>query len=252
MRDKPTAEPAAGPKADSEGVLRATLDTTRDRNAAELAARLSLWLDLKFPGAPILYSWPSRGSATVRAYTHDEARVDATEWNLADFLLALRARAGVDEIHLVAHSMGNRAVTAALGIIHNGAATPKPHFNQIVLAAPDLDATALTNIAKRIGGVGRRITLYGSANDKAIFASKKVHLAPRAGDGGKSLCVVAGIDSVAASAIDTDFLAHSYIADSSLLLGDLRELVNHDTPPDDRFAIGTRPAGGWQFVPVKS
>ena len=69
MRDKPAAEPAAGPKADSEGVLRATLDTTRDRNAADLAARLSLWLDLKFPGARVTsVNSPEQSGASSELY----------------------------------------------------------------------------------------------------------------------------------------------------------------------------------------
>ena len=69
MRDKPPADTPAVPKADSEGVLRATLATTRDRNAADVAARLSLWLDLKSPGARVTsLNSPEQSGASSELY----------------------------------------------------------------------------------------------------------------------------------------------------------------------------------------
>ena len=97
-------------------------------------------------------------------------------------------------------------------------------------------------------GLGKRLTLYASSRDKAILASKRfLYKLRRAGEGGKNLVVLNGLDSIDASLVDTDFLAHSYIADSGRLLGDLHALVNANAPPP-RFGIAPRKGGGWMFL----
>jgi len=202
--------------------------------------------DLNFQGAPIFYSWPSMG--TTDGYTYDEAKVGATHLALDAFLREVVKRTGAEEIHVIAHSMGNRAVTAALDriFVASGAALP---FSQLVFAAPDLDADDFEKIAAQIHGAGKRLTLYGSSQDKAILASKKFHRAPRAGDGGPNLVVTADVDSIDASDLDTDFLSHSYIANHSVLLTDLRSLMTADEPPAKRQYIKKRKGGGWRFQP---
>jgi esterase/lipase superfamily enzyme len=203
--------------------------------------------DLNFAGAPILYSWPSRG--TLKGYWYDGERVKATRKRFADFVLDVWKRTGVNEIHVVAHSMGNRVVAAALESISLDAAIhPKPPFNQIVLAAPDLDIDDFGIAVSRMQGLGKRLTLYASSRDKAIRASKRfLYKLRRAGEGGRNLVVLNGLDSIDASLVDTDFLAHSYIADSGRLLGDLHALVNANEPPP-RFGIAARNGGGWMFM----
>jgi len=203
--------------------------------------------DLEFAGAPILYSWPSRG--TLKGYAYDSERVKATRKRFGDFVLDVWNRTGANEIHVVAHSMGNRVVAAALESINLDAAiNPKPPFNQIVLAAPDLDIDDFSIAISRMQGLGKRLTLYASSRDKAIRASKKfLFKLRRAGEGGRNLVVLNGLDSIDASLVDTDFLAHSYIADSGRLLGDLHALVNGNSPPP-RFGIAARTGGGWMFL----
>jgi esterase/lipase superfamily enzyme len=202
--------------------------------------------DLKFEGTPIFYSWPSKG--TTRGYKYDEAKVGPTHLALEEFLREVVARTGAEEIHVIAHSMGNRAVTAALDriFVASGPALP---FAQLIFAAPDLDADHFEKIAAKIRGAGKRLTLYGSSKDKAIKASKTIHTAPRAGDGGSNLVVMPDVDSIDASALDTDFLSHSYISDHSLLLHDLRDLVTKNEPPDKRLFLQKRKGGGWRFQP---
>ena len=66
------------------------------------------------------------------------------------------------------------------------------------------------------------------------MASKKIHGNPRAGE---PLLLVPGMDTIDASAIDTDFLAHSYFSDNWLLLSDIHALIFKDDPPDNRFGL---------------
>jgi pimeloyl-ACP methyl ester carboxylesterase len=76
-------------------------------DAARRTAQLAH--DLPFSGAPILYSWPSR--ATALSYKRDENSIEWSTPHLRLFLLDVAARTGAQVVHLIAHSMGNRAVT---------------------------------------------------------------------------------------------------------------------------------------------
>jgi hypothetical protein len=80
----------------------------------------------------------------------------------------------------------------------------------------------------------RGYPLYESSNDKAIQASKKFHGSPRAGE---PLLLIKGLDTVDASAIDTDFLGHSYFSDNWPLLSDIHSLLLKDAAPAERFGL---------------
>src|SRR5581483_4228092 len=68
--------------------------------------------DLAFDVTPILYSWPSQGK--LHGYPADENTIEWTVPQLTVFLTELAQAAGATTIHLVAHSMGNRALVKAL------------------------------------------------------------------------------------------------------------------------------------------
>jgi esterase/lipase superfamily enzyme len=209
-----------------------------------------LHVDLKFDGPTILYSWASRGNANPRAYVADGAAVEATRHTLADFLRTLVAQTGIQELHVLAHSMGNRALTRALEQIANAAAGGEVFAHQVVLAAPDVDRQELAAMLPAIRRISRRVTLYGSSRDKPIWFARLVAGWGRGGDGGPNLLVVPEIDSIDASAIDTKYLGHSYAMDNASLLSDLKLLLDQDMRPKDRFGIRARlPNEGWEFIP---
>lgn len=187
--------------------------------------------DVRFPGVPITYSWPSQGSAKPLDYTADEATIEWTEPHLKQFLKDLRARAGSGRIHLIAHSMGNRALTKVLR--NMAAESPPVVFNQVILAAPDIDAEVFErDIAPAMLKAAQRVTLYASSDDEALVVSKTVHGYPRAGQSGAQLIVVPGLDTVDASGIDTSLLGHSYFANQ--LVEDLFALLRNGLSPAER------------------
>jgi len=205
--------------------------------------------DLGFPGAPVLYSWPSNGK--LYEYTGDLNNNDWTVDHLRGFLGDLASRSGARVIHLIAHSMGNRALLNALRLLLESKPTPVPHFNQIILTAPDIDADVFMRIAKVIQGSAERITLYASTRDKALAASKKLNGSyPRAGDCSSSVAVVPGVDTIDASAVDTNLIGHFYYAENRSVLSDVFNLLRDGGPPP-RFGIRivdvTPPY--WRFVP---
>jgi esterase/lipase superfamily enzyme len=190
--------------------------------------------DLKFMGAPIFYSWPSNGK--FANYMKDENNVIWTTPHLETFLYSLSQRSGADRIHIIAHSMGNRAVCEAIrSLSHDPALQLK--LTHLVLAAPDIDAATFAELAATLRKHSARVTLYESSNDKALMASKKLHGNPRAGE---PLLVIEGMDTINASAVDTDFLGHSYWCDEWVVMSDIHSILALDQPATTRFGLEVR------------
>jgi esterase/lipase superfamily enzyme len=191
-------------------------------DAARRTAQITY--DLDFHGAPVFYSWPSQ--ASLQGYTTDENNVQWSEANLRAFLLDYARNSGAKDIYLIAHSMGNRALTGAVKQLFAEHPELKGRFTEIILTAPDIDADIFKrDIAPALAAGCDKITLYVSDGDKALLASKKVHGYPRAGDSAEGIVVVPGIETVDASGLDTSFLEHSYFAESGTVLQDIRKLV---------------------------
>ncbi len=190
--------------------------------------------DLDFVGAPILYSWPSNGH--VADYLKDETNIAWTAPHFEHFLDLVAAYSGAKRVHVIAHSMGNRAVCDALKHL---SATPDASLkvNHLVLAAPDIDAATFRELADTLQQLSGRITLYASSNDKALLASKKIHGYSRAGE---PLVIINGLDTIDASSISTDFLSHSYFSDNWPLLSDIHAILKFDHSPSQRFGLYQR------------
>jgi len=118
--------------------------------------------------------------------------------HLMGFLQQLAVQSNVKTVHLIAHSMGNRALTQALANL---------------------------------------VTLYASSHDKALKASKKLHEFPRAGEAGQSLLIVKGIDTIDVSAVDSSLLGHSYFGDNTSVISDLHRLLTQGSPPNQRACL---------------
>ena len=207
---------------------------TSFENAARRTAQIAH--DLKFSGAPILYSWPSQNE--VVQYIADENNVEWTSGHLEEFLKLVSERTGATTIHLIAHSMGSRALTSALKAMP--VKTP-PQFREVILAAPDIDAGVFTEMAEGLKGKANRITLYASSKDYALEASRTVHGLLRAGDS-EQMVVVDGVDSIDASHASTDVLGHGYVFNSSILF-DIESLFRFGKPPSQRERLRVQQMG---------
>lgn len=200
------------------------------RRTAQLAYALG------FPGVAILYSWPSQAALT--GYLADETNIEWTIPHFREFLRQVTTKSGAERVHVIAHSMGNRAVVAGLRQL---AAEPQrpatPLVHELVLMAPDVDADIFREAIPEIRSVVRRMTLYSSSQDKALLISKTVHGYQRAGDTKPAIVVVSGVDTIDASAADTGMTGHSYYADSRSVLFDLYTLFRHGDAPEARFGL---------------
>jgi len=203
-------------------------------DAARRTAQISY--DLGFDGAPVFYSWPSQG--TVAGYPVDETNIEWSQTNLRRFLDDFVARTDAEHIYLIAHSMGNRALTRAFGSLMAERPTLRERFRELILTAPDIDAEVFKrDIAPQIIGTKPSVTLYASSEDNALRVSKAFHGYPRAGDAGFGLVVVPGIETVDATDVDTSFLGHSYFAETRSVLADMFYLIGDGKRADHRFAL---------------
>lgn len=215
-------------------------------DAARRTAQITY--DLDFHGAPVFYSWPSQ--AELEGYTVDESNVEWSQHNLKNFLLDYAQNSGAKDIYLIAHSMGNRALTRAVAALFTEHPELKGRFKEIILTAPDVDADVFKReIAPKLVAGCDKITLYVSDGDKALLASKKVHGYPRLGDSATGIAIVPGVETIDASGLDTSFLEHSYFAESGSVLTDIRKLVREGLRAAQRGLerIDMAGAGYWKF-----
>jgi esterase/lipase superfamily enzyme len=208
--------------------------------------------DLKYQGVPVFFSWPAHDKF-VLTYTADANNVSWSASHLKQFLLDITHRSDAQAVNLIAHSMGNRALTAALKELHLELRDQSRLFNQVILAAPDIDADEFRHsIAPALAGTANRITLYASSRDEALAASQLVHRGPRAGDAGRGLVVVPGIDTIDVSPIDSSPWGHTYYGSSDPVLRDLGMLITGSTPPEQRTWLAPAELEGqpyWIFQP---
>ncbi len=204
--------------------------------------------DLGFDGAPVFYSWPSRGD--VAGYTTDENNIEWSTPHIAAFLADFLARSEAAQVYLVGHSMGNRGLARAVAELMSADPQLAQKITEIILTAPDIDAAVFKHdIAPKLARARNPVTLYASSQDLALAASKAVHGYPRAGDSGAGMLIVAGVESIDASGVDTSFMKHSYFAEKRSALSDMFYLIRNQARADQRFLdpVDTPAGRYWTF-----
>lgn len=197
------------------------------REALRRCAQLAF--DLQFPGAVVLFSWPSMGS--VCWYTADEERAAASADQLAA-LLRLLEGGPWRKVHLLAHSMGNRVVV--LGLADNPPS--KLPLRQVVLAAADVNVEIFRQKFPRIAWVGLGFTSYASKSDRALLLSAGLHQMSRVGFIQGEPFVTEGLVTVDASPVDSGLLGlgHGYVYGRRSVLTDVGLLLREGLPAGRR------------------
>jgi esterase/lipase superfamily enzyme len=200
--------------------------------------------DLKFDGAPFMYSWPSR--AGTLSYPYDRDSAQQAEQYLSEFLQLVLNETGAKSVSIIAHSMGNQPLLQVLRELNRTAPAGAPRLHQVILAAPDVDRHTFEFLSSQIRGVSANITLYASAYDRALIVSRQFAGGiPRAGDVPAELgpTVIQGIDTIDVSALSTDYLGlnHSAYAERTALLADIEQLLKTGVrPPERRLPVLVR------------
>jgi esterase/lipase superfamily enzyme len=237
MRD----ELANGPIDDQDAVVFIHGFNVDFQEAALRAAQIGF--DLQIRGTVAFYSWASRGD--VKMYLADEATVELEEAPIADFLCDMALRTGARRVHVIAHSMGNRAVLRAMHQITQQAERRSGvRFGQVILAAADVDARKFHELCQAYRELSERTTLYVSSRDAAVELSRRLHDFPRVGLM-PPITTTPGIDTVNAVNADVSLLGHGYVAEARDVISDMHALIRHGTAPRQRFGLrsATTPAG---------
>jgi esterase/lipase superfamily enzyme len=202
-------------------------------DAARRAAQLGF--DLKVPGITVLYSWPSRGS--VSGYLADLSAIEASEAQIADFLIAVSALADRGKVHIIAHSMGNRGLLRALHrATAQAALRAGTRFGQIFLSAPDISVAAFRQLASVYPQVAERTTLYVADQDRALAALEWFTEGGSRVGGSPPVLVLPGIDTVRVRDNSLFRLGHSYFAEEPDVLRDIRAQLYWREGPERRRA----------------
>ena len=204
-------------------------------DAALRAAQLGQDLDVP-KNHMMMFSWAAN-SKLIR-YTYDEATVDTSERYFRDFLISAGKIADGRKIHVIAHSMGNRALLRVIAAgIRETTEQDNLHFGQIILAAADVDKDLFMQLAPSYLKAADRTTVYISPYDYAVAASWHIHDYPRIGCGTAPHLNIKGIDNIV-STIPSDFPGHAYFAETLPILTDIKNLILRNEP--------ARTGGTWQ------
>ena len=121
---------------------------------------------------PVLFTWPSKGS--VLAYGYDRESSTYSRNQLESVLQSLAADPQVDEVSVLAHSMGNWLLLESLRqmAIRDGRVPAK--IKNVLLAAPDVDVDIAREQIADMGPSKPAFALFVSRSDKALALSKDV------------------------------------------------------------------------------
>lgn len=122
--------------------------------------------------APLLFTWPSRGS--VFAYGYDKESTNYSRTALENVLQTASNDRAVGEITLLAHSMGTWLTVESLRqmAIRNGGVPRK--IANVILAAPDLDIDVFRQQLADMGPDRPKFTIFVSRDDRALSVSRRL------------------------------------------------------------------------------
>ena len=128
--------------------------------------------DAQIDAAPVLFSWPSRGRLLDFKLDHQNATYARSD--LARLLQEAADSPAVDEITILAHSMGSWLALEALRQIalENDGISPK--IVNLILASPELDVGLFRRELLEMGERRPHVVLFISRNDRALHLSRLV------------------------------------------------------------------------------
>jgi esterase/lipase superfamily enzyme len=133
------------------------------------AARLSD--GIRFRGATMLFSWPSRAKLLDYGYDRDSAM-----WSrdaLQTVLETLIASPNTGRVHIVAHSIGTMLAMEALRQVYaHGGDLAAARIGAVVFASPDIDTDVFSSSVEHIGPLARKVTVITATNDRALAVSQ--------------------------------------------------------------------------------
>lgn len=217
------------------------------RDGVETAATLAT--DLEIDGSVVAFSWPSRKNLLLYGADIDEAGAVLNRTALRDLLTDLSGKTGAQRVYVVAHSMGNKVLLEALGLMSAEKARP---MENVVFASPDMESADFTTAVAKIGGLFSHMTLYTAGSDLALELSDMlrgiVSSRPnRAGNSGSGVKPTAQLDVVDASNARRDVMGHANFM--NLAKDDLKASMWFGLSAEGRCVLVGKRSEGWRYEP---
>lgn len=125
--------------------------------------------DYEMPSPMVLFSWPSAGKTGL--YVYDRDSVIVSRDNLVNVIEQLH-KSDVDQITLVAHSMGSSLLMESLRQVHiSGRKSVLSKINGVLLLSPDIDIDVFNNQLDQIRPLPRPFMIFASQKDEALEIS---------------------------------------------------------------------------------
>jgi esterase/lipase superfamily enzyme len=128
--------------------------------------------DSRAPAVPILFTWPSR--AELLAYGFDRESTAHSRDALEAALMGLSGQAEVQEITILAHSMGTWLTMETLRQMGIRKGQIPPKIREVILAAPDIDIDVFKRQVPSLGAKRPNISVMVSQGDKALAVSRRI------------------------------------------------------------------------------
>jgi esterase/lipase superfamily enzyme len=211
-----------------------------------------IW-DLQYTGLSVLFTWASRGD--VRDYIYDRESAYLARESFIALLRTLKRDYGIEQINVLAHSMGN---LIALDALASHAQTSNPiNIVRLVMAAPDVDRDQFKTLAPTAKAIVGGMTLYASSADRAMALSRTLAGGiPRAGDVPiDGPVILPNVETIDVTAVGEDIfgLNHNVFAASRDVMEDIAALLRLNAPPPRLIQIRAVPAPPsapiyWKYV----
>lgn len=125
--------------------------------------------DVRIDAAPVLFTWPSRGN--VFDYVYDRESTIYSRFGLGEVLKAAVDSPDVDDVTILAHSMGTGLAMESLRDMANRYGQVSPKIHSVFLASPDIDVDVFQRQVIEMGAKRPEITILSSQNDLALKLS---------------------------------------------------------------------------------
>ena len=187
---------------------------------------------------------------------YDKESAELATGAFITLLEKLKHNYGIEQVNVLAHSMGN---LIALDALANYAHTSNPvQVARFVMAAPDVDRDNFKALAPAAKAIVGGMTLYVSSADRAMEISRALAGGvPRAGDvPSDGPVVLPGVETIDVTAIGSDILGlnHNVFASSRDVMEDIAALLRLNLPSPRLVQIRAvpdppAPLQYWRYVP---
>jgi esterase/lipase superfamily enzyme len=130
--------------------------------------------DSRAAAFPVLFSWPSRGVAGLRAYQEDVESANDSRDAIAQLLDTIGGNPNVKEVTVLCHSMGCFPTLEALHSKALRAGRIGSKVKNVMFVAPDVDINLFRTQMREMGSARPRFALFVSRDDLALKLSSSI------------------------------------------------------------------------------